>query len=468
LTAKSPPASKLSPLLAANNQKMTELKKLYIKTYGCQMNEYDSDRMQDLMQAVGYKNTEQPDDADMVIINTCNIREKAAEKLYCDLGRIKKHKKNLLDQNREMIVAVAGCVGQAEGEEIFKRAPVVDIIVGPESYQTLPDLVGKVLRDKKRQIDLEFKPNNKFDLLQETKEKSTSSSFISVQEGCDKFCTFCVVPYTRGAEFSRPVKQIYDEAQNLVNRGAKEIYFLGQNVNAYHGIDEAGNVFNLAKLIKKIAEIKGVQRIRYTTSHPRDMDDELMEVHRDVAQLMPFLHLPIQSGSNNILKMMNRKHTRQDYFRTIEKLRQFRPDIGLSSDFIVGFPGETDQDFADTMDLVRQIGFAQCYSFKYSSRPGTPAAGALKQVEEKVKEERLAELQALLMEQQIAFNQKFENQIMPVLFDRKASKVAGQILGKSPWLQSVAIADPEEKFLDQIINVKIIKARPSSLIAEVV
>jgi tRNA-2-methylthio-N6-dimethylallyladenosine synthase len=444
------------------------LKKLYIKTYGCQMNAYDSDRMQDLMQATGYQNTDDVSDADMVIINTCHIREKAAEKLYSDLGRIKPHKQKLSQQNRQMIVAVAGCVGQAEGEEIFKRAPVVDIIVGPESYQTLPDLVGKVLRDKKRQIDLDFKPNNKFDVLKESAEKSAVSSFLSVQEGCDKFCTFCVVPYTRGAEFSRPVNQIINEASNLVNKGAKEIYLLGQNVNAYHGADANGNVSNLAKLIKELSQIKNLQRIRYTTSHPRDMDEELILAHKEEEKLMPFLHLPIQSGSNNVLKMMNRKHTRQDYFKIIERLRIARPDIGLSSDFIVGFPGETDQDFRDTINLIEEIGFSQCYSFKYSPRPGTPAATALTQVPEKIKEERLAELQALLNNQQIAYNKKFENTTMPVLFDRKATKTKGQIIGKSPWLQSVVIDDPQDEFLGKLVDVKIIKSRPSSLIGEVV
>ena len=446
----------------------TQPKKLYIKTYGCQMNVYDSDRMQDLMFATGYQNVDSPNDADMVIINTCHIREKAAEKLYCDLGRIKRHKNNLQTQGKKMIVAVAGCVGQAEGEEIFKRAPIVDIIVGPESYQTLPDLVAKVLRDQGRQIDLDFKPNNKFDVLKESQEKSQVSSFLSVQEGCDKFCTFCVVPYTRGAEFSRSVLQIYNEALNLANKGAVEIYLLGQNVNAYHGIDENGEVFNLAKLIQRLADIPQIRRIRYTTSHPKDMNDELINAHRDIEKLMPFLHLPVQSGSNNILKAMNRKHTRQDYFKIIEKLRKACPNIGLSSDFIVGFPGETDQDFKDTLNLVEQIGFSQCYSFKYSMRPGTPAADASNQIEEEVKDARLQELQALLTKQQIAYNKKFEGQIMPVLFDRKASKTKGQIIGKSPYLQSVVIDDIDGEYLGKLIDVQIIKSRPSSLIGGVV
>ena len=439
------------------------------------MNVYDSDRMQDLMMAVGYETIDSPEGADMVIINTCHIREKASEKLFSDLGRIRPHKDKKKEQGSAMIVAVAGCVAQAEGEEIFKRSNVVDIIVGPESYQTLPDLVGKVIREKKKQINLEFTPNNKFDILPESKTGTGASAFVTVQEGCDKFCTFCVVPYTRGAEYSREAYKIYEDAKKLADKGVKEIYFLGQNVNAYHGLDENNQATNLARLIEKVAQIPEIKRIRYTTSHPRDMSDDLLAAHRDIEKLMPFLHLPIQSGSNNILKAMNRKHTRQDYFKIIEKLRLARPDIGLSSDFIVGFPGETDEDFEDTMNLVKQIGFTQCYSFKYSPRPGTPAADAKIQVEEKVKEERLARLQKLLTEQQIEFNKKSENLIMPVLFEKGAPKSSKeksisntQIWGKSPWLQSVIVEVSNEseaqKYLGQIAEVKILKARPSSLI----
>lgn len=442
------------------------------------MNVYDSDRMQDLMNAVGYESVDSPDGADMVIINTCHIREKASEKLFSDLGRIRPHKDKKKADGSEMIVAVAGCVAQAEGEEIFKRSKVVDIIVGPESYQTLPDLVGKVLRDKKKQINLDFIPDNKFDILPESKAGTGASAFVTVQEGCDKFCTFCVVPYTRGAEYSRDESKIIDDAKKLVERGVKEIYLLGQNVNAYHGLDGAGGNSSLAKLIEKLAQIPQVERIRYTTSHPRDMSDDLLAAHRDVAKLMPFLHLPIQSGSNNVLKMMNRKHTRQDYFKIIEKLREARPDMGLSSDFIVGFPGETDKDFSDTLDLIEKIGFTGCYSFKYSPRPGTPAADAKVQVEEKVKDERLAQLQALLTKQQIEFNKNSENKIMEVLFEKEApksgkarSRAATQLWGKSPYLQSVIVdaASEEEaqKYLGQIAKVKIIKSRPSSLIGEI-
>lgn len=441
------------------------------------MNVYDSDRMQDLMTAVGYETTETPEGADMVIINTCHIREKASEKLFSDLGRIRPHKDKMKNDGSQMIVAVAGCVAQAEGEEIFRRSNVVDIIVGPESYQTLPDLVGKVIREKKKQINLEFTPNDKFDTLPQSTAGVGASAFVTVQEGCDKFCTFCVVPYTRGVEYSREVSKIVDDAKRLVDQGVSEIYFLGQNVNAYHGLDAKGESASLAKLIEEVAKIDAVKRIRYTTSHPRDMSDDLIAAHVSIEKLMPFLHLPIQSGSNNVLKGMNRKHTRQDYFKIIEKIRAGRPDLGLSSDFIVGFPGETDKDFEDTMDLVRKIGFTQCYSFKYSPRPGTPAADAKIQVEESVKDARLAELQKLLTEQQIDFNKKSEGQVMSVLFERKApasgkakARAATQLWGKSPYLQSVIVdvASEEEakKYFGKIANVKILKSRPSSLVGE--
>lgn len=436
------------------------------------MNVYDSDRMQDLMMATGYESVESAADADMVIINTCHIREKASEKLFSDLGRLRPFKDKKKKSGEEMIVAVAGCVAQAEGEEIFRRSNVVDIIVGPESYQTLPDLVGKVVRDKSKQINLDFAPNEKFDNLPEIQNPSVSS-FVSVQEGCDKFCTFCVVPYTRGAEFSREISKVYDDARKLADKGVKEIYLLGQNVNAYHGNDEKGDASTLAKLIEKIASIPQIQRIRYTTSHPRDMSDDLIAAHMDIEKLMPFLHLPVQSGSNNILKAMNRKHTRQDYFKIIEKIRVARPDIGLSSDFIVGFPGETDKDFEDTMDLVRKINFTQCYSFKYSQRPGTPAADAKSQVPENIKEERLAALQELLTQQQIEFNKNHEGKIMPVLFEKISPKSKRavdkiQLWGKSPYLQSVIVdIDSEEAanaLCGEIANVKILKSRPSSLV----
>lgn len=448
-------------------EEITAEKKLYIKTYGCQMNVYDSDNMKDLMATIGYKQTEDISDANMVIINTCHIREKATEKLYSDLGRVRKFKDKIIEKGGEMIVAVAGCVSQAEGEEIFKRSKIVDIIVGPESYQTLPDLVGRILRGQGKQIDLDFKPNNKFDLLQEARTTSKISNFVSVQEGCDKFCTFCVVPYTRGAEFSRKVADIYQETLKHCQNGAKEIYLLGQNVNAYHGLDENSESSNLARLINKISEIDELKRIRYTTSHPRDMDEELILAHGRNKKLMPFLHLPVQSGSNNILQKMNRKHTRQDYFKIIEKLRKERPDIGLSSDFIVGFPGESEKDFEDTLDLVEKIKFATCYSFKYSPRPGTVAANSEIQIAEDIKSKRLQKLQQLLNDQQIEFNKSFEGVEMPILFDKKGNE-KGQIMGKSPWLQSVIIDNFNEKYFGEMIDVKIIKARPNSLIAKII
>lgn len=451
------------------------MQKLYIKTYGCQMNVYDSDRMQDLMIATGYEITESPKGADMAIINTCHIRQKASEKLFSDLGRLRPFKEEKRANGQDMIVAVAGCVAQAEGEEIFKRSNLVDIIVGPESYQTLPDLVGKVKREKSKQINLDFVPDNKFDNLVANKKGVGFSSFVTVQEGCDKFCTFCVVPYTRGAEYSRPVSEVLDEVKRVVERGAVEIYLLGQNVNAYHGADKDGKNCSLANLIRQIAEIDEVKRIRYTTSHPRDMSDDLIKAHGEVEKLMPFLHLPIQSGANNILKAMNRKHTRQDYFKIIEKLRKSCPEIGLSSDFIVGFPGETEQDFLDTIDLVEKIGFAQCYSFKYSPREGTPASDKDIQIAEEIKDERLAKLQNLLTKQQIEFNKKFEGKIIPVLFEKEAPKSKNsstkQILGKSPALQSVIVEvrDGEnlENYYGKIKDVKIAKSRPSSLIGEI-
>jgi tRNA-2-methylthio-N6-dimethylallyladenosine synthase len=454
-------------------------KKIHIKTYGCQMNVYDSDRMQDLMTSIGYENTEEASEANMIIINTCHIREKASEKLFSDLGRLKPYKEKKQADGQEMIIAVAGCVAQAEGEEIFRRSKIVDIIVGPESYQSLPDLVGKVIREKSRQINLDFTPNEKFDNLVKLDRKFSASSFLTVQEGCDKFCTFCVVPYTRGAEYSRDVKSIYEDSIKLAEKGVKEIYLLGQNVNAYHGNDENGNKSTLAKLIEKIAEIPQIERIRYTTSHPRDMSDDLIEAHRDIKKLMPFLHLPIQSGSNAVLKAMNRKHTKQEYLKIIEKLRKQCPEIGLSSDFIVGFPGETDQDFLDTIKLVEEVSFTQCYSFKYSPRSGTPAADSKTQVPENVKEERLAILQKLLGQQQNEFNLKFEGKTMPILFEKEAphskkGKVGSsiQLWGKSPWLQSVIVevdnSELAKKYLNQIHQVKIIKARPSSLFGEIV
>lgn len=440
-------------------------KQLFIKTYGCQMNVYDSIKMQELLVPFGFEETKELESADIVILNTCHIREKASEKVYSELGRIKKMAEKRADKPEIMIV-VAGCVGQAEGEEIFKRAPYVDIVVGPQSYHNLPELIARIARSEKHLIELDFIEEAKFDNLPESSSVQGGSAFVSVQEGCDKFCSFCVVPYTRGAEFSRNVEEIYRETMAVVSRGAKEVQLLGQNVNAYHGQVHDQQKYNLASLISHVAKINGLERIRYTTSHPRDMDDNLIALHGTEAKLMPFLHLPIQSGSNKMLKAMNRKHSREEYIAIIDKLRVARPDIVLSSDFIIGFPGETEEDFADTLDLVKKVRYGQCFSFKYSPRPGTPAASKA-QVPEKIKAERLAILQAELAKQQLEQNQSSIGKIMPVLFE-KTGKYPGHIVGKTPYLQSTYIENGDPKLLGQIAQVKITKALLTSLAGEVV
>lgn len=440
-------------------------KKLFIKTYGCQMNVYDSIKMQELLAPFGFEATQELTDADMVILNTCHIREKASEKVYSELGRIKK----ISDKRSgrpEMIIAVAGCVGQAEGEEIFRRAPYVDIVVGPQSYHTLPDLVAKLARAEKHLIELDFVEEEKFDNLPQNFQSQGASAFVSIQEGCDKFCTFCVVPYTRGAEFSRNVEEIYRESMAVVSKGAKEVHLLGQNVNAYHGKAADDEKYNLADLIRHVAKINGLERIRYITSHPKDMNDELIALHGTEKKLMPFLHLPIQSGSNKILKAMNRKHTREEYFTIIDKLRVARPDIVMSSDFIIGFPGETDGDFADTLDLVKKVGYGQCFSFKYSPRPGTPAA-SMKQVPEAVKVERLAILQKELSQQQLELNKSSVGKVLPVLFE-KDGKYDGHIVGKTPYMQSAYVENADKNLIGKIVNVKINKGLAISVSGEVV
>lgn len=435
-------------------------KKLYIKTYGCQMNAYDSDRMADVLAPLGYETSDTPDDADLVILNTCHIREKAEEKVYSDLGRIKKKNKKA---GKEPIIAVGGCVGQAAGEEIIKRAPFVDMVFGPQSYHKLPQMLLEAKR-KGGIVDLEFPAIPKFDALPDPQIRRAGSAMLSVQEGCDKFCTFCVVPYTRGAEYSRNVVDILSEAKKLAAAGMVEVTLLGQNVNAYHGIAPDGSEWGLGRLIREIAEIEGVQRIRYTTSHPRDMDDDLINAHAEVPQLMPYLHLPIQSGSDKILKKMNRKHTAAEYITIIEKIRAKRPDISLSSDFIVGFPDETDEDFKDTMRLVETVGYAQAYSFKYSPRPGTPAAENTQQVPEEVKETRLALLQGLLNRQQLSFNRQHIGQTVEVLLEREG-KFADQLIGKSPYLQSVHVRNSAH-LLGKVTKVKITGAFENSLSGE--
>ncbi len=441
-------------------------KKLFIKTYGCQMNVYDSVRMADMLKPIGYQEASDIEDADMVILNTCHIREKASEKLYSELGRIKRRKNAKKSKGEQMVIAVAGCVGQAEGEEIFKRAPYVDVVVGPQSYHNLPDLVAKVQREAGHAIDLDFPTEPKFDSLPYDPTSQGAAAFLTVQEGCDKFCTFCVVPYTRGAEYSRPESEIFREAMALAAHGTKEIHLLGQNVNAYHGEGVDGTPSNLAKLIRHIATIDGIERIRYTTSHPRDMTDELIAVHGEEMKLMPYLHLPIQAGSDKVLREMNRKHTAEEYLTIIEKLKTARPDLIFSSDFIVGFPGETDQDFEDTMEIVRKVGYAQAYSFKYSPRPGTPGALREDQVPEDIKTERLARLQALITSQQVAFNQQWIGKTLPVLFERHG-KQDDQLMGRSPYMQSVYVAN-NDNIMGEIRQVAITGAFANSLTGSII
>ncbi|MBB3066548.1 tRNA (N6-isopentenyl adenosine(37)-C2)-methylthiotransferase MiaB [Limibacillus halophilus] len=439
-------------------------KKLFIKTYGCQMNVYDSVRMADVLAPLGYRPTEQADDADMIILNTCHIREKAAEKVYSELGRLRQLQEKRTQEGGRLLLGVAGCVAQAEGEEMLRRAPQVDLVFGPQTYHRLPEMVTRVLgrvSGASGLVDTDFPAESKFDALPEEAASQGAAAFLTIQEGCDKFCTFCVVPYTRGAEFSRPVSSLLDEAKKMVATGAAEITLLGQNVNAFHGEGPDGKTWGLGRLLRALAEIDGLARLRYTTSHPRDMDDELIEAHRDLDALMPFLHLPVQSGSDRILDAMNRRHTAEDYLRIIDRLRGARPDIALSSDFIVGFPGERDQDFADTLKLVTEVGYAQAYSFKYSPRPGTPAAAVEDQVDETVKAERLAMLQQLLNAQQLAFNQGSVGRVVPLLLERKG-KFPGQLVGRSPHMQSVHVQAPD-RLLGKIVQVEIEGAHANSL-----
>lgn len=438
---------------------------VHIKTWGCQMNVYDSGRMADVLAPLGYAPTEEADQADLVIFNTCHIREKASEKLFSELGRVKEHQEAQAAQGKRMMVAVAGCVAQAEGEEIMRRAPYVDLVFGPQTYHQLPEMVGKAMRHGGL-VNTDFPVESKFDFLPDAQSTNGKSAFLSVQEGCDKFCAFCVVPYTRGAEVSRPVASILSEAKRLIAQGVLEINLLGQNVNAFHGEGPDGKVWGLGRLIRALAEIDGLKRIRYTTSHPRDMQDELVEAHRDVPQLMPYLHLPVQSGSNAILAAMNRKHTRDDYLRLVDRLRGIKPDLALSSDFIVGFPGERDKDFDDTLDLIEQVGFASAFSFSYSARPGTPASGLPQQIEDKIKEERLHRLQDLISRQMNRFNVSKVGQTMSVLLERKGRR-EGQLLGKSPFLQSVLV-QKDESWIGRLIDVHITEAYANSLFGTVV
>ena len=440
---------------------MSNTKKLYIKTFGCQMNVYDSERMAISLGADGYNEVSSPEEADMILLNTCHIREKAAEKIYSDLGRFK----SLKAKNPDLKIGVTGCVAQAEGEEIIKRQPLVDIVVGPQAYHRLPAM-AKSIENGKKIVDTEFPEEDKFEHLPTApKSKRAPSAFLTVQEGCDKFCAFCVVPFTRGAEVSRPVSQIISEAQDLVERGVRDITLLGQNVNAYHG-KMGNNDASLPQLIKELSNIEDLKRIRFTTSHPNDMTQELIDAHGEIEKLMPYLHLPVQSGSDKILKGMNRKHTTKSYLEVIEKLRIARPDIALSGDFIVGFPGESDEDFEQTLELVREVKYAQAYSFKYSTRPGTPAAESKKQVPEEIKSERLSRLQSLLSQHQKEFMETMVGKTLPVLLERPG-RLDGQLVGRSEYLHGVH-ASIDRAQIGDIVNLRILGADTNSLRAEFV
>ena len=440
------------------------MKKLFIKTHGCQMNFYDSDRMSDLLKPHGYQLDNNEDNADLIVLNTCHIREKAVEKTYSELGRIRdKIKLRKEKTGKKSIVAVAGCVAQAQGKEIMKRSPWVDIVVGPQSYQNLPELITKVDPIKnKKYIDIEFPTIPKFDHLDYHISDRGPSAFLTIQEGCDKFCTFCVVPYTRGAEYSRPLTSIIDEAKKLVDAGVKEITLLGQNVNAWNAVGKDKNIWGLGRLIEELAKIKELKFIRYTTSHPLDMDIELIEAHRDIDKLMPYLHLPVQSGSDKVLKMMNRKHSSAEYIKVIEKIRDYNPNIAISGDFIIGFPGETDKDHRDTLNLIKEINYSQAYSFKYSSRPGTPAVVFFDHVDESIKSSRLQEVQDLLRLQQMEFNKKSINSTQKVLV-LKNGKKNGQYLGRSPFNQSIYFYSDDNNLIGCTIDINVTEAFQNSL-----
>ena len=442
------------------------LKGLFIRTHGCQMNVYDSERIRDVLKPLGYAPVDAPEGADLVVINTCHIREKATEKVYSELGKLKRMKEA---SGGRMTIAVAGCVAQAEGAEIIRRQPAVDLVLGPQAYHKLPEMIARASRAVGDRLETEFDTVEKFDALPKTRQPDGPAAFVSVQEGCDKFCTFCVVPYTRGAEMSRNVDDIVAEVRDLASKGVREITLLGQNVNAFHGpaprLDGGGD-WNLGQLVRHLARVGGIERIRYTTSHPRDMDSDLIAAHGDTAAMMPFLHLPVQSGSDRILKAMNRGHTASDYRDIIARVRNARPDIAIASDFIVGFPGESDAEFEATMQLVRDINYAIAYSFKYSARPGTPAAGMHGQVSEEVKDARLQALQSLLRDQQTAFNQSQVGRVIPVLVTGKGRN-PGQLHGRSPYLQAVHF-EGGAPLMNAMVDVKIVAASLNSLTGELV
>ncbi len=439
-------------------------KKLYIKTFGCQMNVYDSARIQAALKMQGYEPTDTPEEADIMLLNTCHIREKAAEKLYSEIGRLNTIKQARKQQGQKTLLIVAGCVVQAVGEELLIRSHAVDIAVGPQMYHKLPELVARFNRKKGRVIETDFPADSKFDYLPMHDAKGPTA-FLAIQEGCDKFCSYCVVPYTRGCEYSRSVREILDEAEHLVATGAKEIMLLGQNVNCWHGIGDNGTEADFGDLVRAVARIDGLERLRYTTSYPSKMNDNLIKTHGELDNLMPYVHLPIQSGSDTVLKAMNRQYTAKEYLDIVRRFREVRPDIAISSDFIVGFPGETDEDFEQTMRLVEQVGYASSFSFKYSARPGTPASLMKNQVPEAVKSERLTRLQELLLNQQKAFNLNTMGKELPVLLAEKGRK-KGQLLGYTPYLQPTHV-DADDALLGQIVQVEIVKATATSLTGEV-
>ncbi len=449
--------------LASN--KLPLPKKVFVKTYGCQMNVYDSERMRDVLAPQGYTETLVQDDADLVILNTCHIREKAVEKVYSELGRLRDHRADRkVAGGKDVLIAVAGCVAQAEGEELVKREKAVDLVFGPQTYHKLPELLARQKDTGRAVVETEFPAADKFQSLAEQARKPVAravSAFLTIQEGCDKFCSFCVVPYTRGAEYSRGFAQVITEAARMAENGVREITLLGQNVNAFNGVDQHGNKGSLAELVAELSQITGISRLRYMTSHPRDMSKELIAAHANNPKLMPYLHLPVQSGSDRILKAMNRGHKADDYLARISELRSARADMAFTSDFIVGFPGETEADFSDTLALIDAVKFASGYSFKYSPRPGTPAAEKSNQISEDVKDERLRRLQSFLQQQQTDFNTASLGSILPVLLEKPAKR-SGQLVGRSPYLQPVHVDAPAAA-IGTLVNVLITEVGSNSL-----
>lgn len=444
------------------------MKKLYIKTFGCQMNVYDSSRMADILSLKGYEQTDNIEDCDVFIMNTCHIREKASEKIFSELGKIKHLKQKKINNNQYMVIIVAGCVAKADGAEIFKRMPIVDIVVSSEAYHNIGDMVDKVLEQVKNEekthiMDIDFKTQEKFASLPSVRNIKGVSENIAIQAGCDKFCSYCVVPYTRGREYSRNVEEIIEEAKILVDQGVKEINLLGQNVDNYNGKDKNGKVTTLAELIYKVNDINGIERIRYTTSYPSQFGDDLIFAHRDLKKLMPFIHLPVQAGSNKTLKSMNRRYTREQYLELVEKIRKYVPDVALSSDFIVGFAGETEEDFLETTSLVEQVKYASSFSFKYSPRPNTVGIKMPNQIDEEIKANRLDRLQAILDQQQIDFNRGCINKTMEILVENPSTNNDKLFFGRTPYLQAVMIESDKKLNNGDIVNVKITDANLRTL-----